>query len=160
MESARVQREQTKSATVSGRSRRSGAHAPSNSRRPHTLNDGGQTLRLRHALGASRAFFPHALQAKLTVNEPGDQYEQEAARVADQVMRMSDPAIRLRKCGCGGSTASGESCEECASPSAQLQRRAMPNCRTDTAAPEIVHDVLRSPGRSLDTSIRALERRK
>jgi hypothetical protein len=33
-----------------------------------------------------------AIQAKLTVSQPGDQYEQEADRVADQVMRMPDPA--------------------------------------------------------------------
>lgn len=32
------------------------------------------------------------IQAKLTVNEPGDQYEQEADRVADHVMRMAEPA--------------------------------------------------------------------
>jgi len=32
-----------------------------------------------------------ALQAKLTVSEPGDQYEQEADRVAEQVMRMPEP---------------------------------------------------------------------
>jgi hypothetical protein len=31
------------------------------------------------------------LQAKLTVSEPGDQYEQEADRVAEQVMRMPEP---------------------------------------------------------------------
>src|SRR5262245_33673244 len=32
------------------------------------------------------------IQAKLTVSQPGDQYEQEADRVAEQVMRMPDPA--------------------------------------------------------------------
>jgi outer membrane protein OmpA-like peptidoglycan-associated protein len=31
------------------------------------------------------------IQAKLTVSEPGDQFEQEADRVADQVMRMAEP---------------------------------------------------------------------
>jgi hypothetical protein len=31
------------------------------------------------------------IQAKLTINEPGDEYEQEADRVAEQVMRMPDP---------------------------------------------------------------------
>jgi hypothetical protein len=31
---------------------------------------------------------PTGLQAKLTVSQPGDVYEQEADRVADQVMRM------------------------------------------------------------------------
>lgn len=34
------------------------------------------------------------LQPKLTVNEPGDQYEQEADRIADQVMRMPEPTIQ------------------------------------------------------------------
>lgn len=32
------------------------------------------------------------IQTKLTVNAPGDVYEQEADRVADQVMRMPGPA--------------------------------------------------------------------
>src|SRR5690242_1254770 len=32
-----------------------------------------------------------AIQTKLTINQPGDQYEQEADRAADQVMRMPDP---------------------------------------------------------------------
>ncbi len=36
--------------------------------------------------GGNTPFF----QAKLTVNQPGDQYEQEADAVADQVMRMRD----------------------------------------------------------------------
>lgn len=34
------------------------------------------------------------IQAKLRINEPGDKYEQEADRVADQVMRMPEPAIQ------------------------------------------------------------------
>ena len=34
--------------------------------------------------------FPGAVQTKLTINEPGDEYEQEADRVADHIMRMSD----------------------------------------------------------------------
>ena len=32
----------------------------------------------------------HIIQPKLTVNQPGDRYEQEADRVADAVMRMKD----------------------------------------------------------------------
>lgn len=35
-----------------------------------------------------------ALQAKLTISEPGDVYEKEADRVADQVMRMPDPMLQ------------------------------------------------------------------
>ena len=35
----------------------------------------------------------HVLQPKLTVSHPNDLYEQEADRVADQVLRMPDPAL-------------------------------------------------------------------
>jgi hypothetical protein len=33
------------------------------------------------------------LQAKLTISQPNDIYEQEADRIADQVMRMPDAAL-------------------------------------------------------------------
>src|SRR5262245_61727338 len=36
------------------------------------------------------------LQTKLSINEPGDQYEQEADRVADQVMRMPAPPAQTK----------------------------------------------------------------
>ena len=35
-----------------------------------------------------------AIQAKLKINEPGDEYEQEAYRVAEQVMRMPEPQLQ------------------------------------------------------------------
>src|SRR5436305_11495310 len=38
-----------------------------------------------------------AFQRKLVVNEAGDQYEQEADRVAEQVMRMPEPGILQAK---------------------------------------------------------------
>jgi hypothetical protein len=37
---------------------------------------------------------PPLVQAKLTINQPGDRYEQEADRVADMVMRMPEPRIQ------------------------------------------------------------------
>jgi Domain of unknown function (DUF4157)/Bacterial toxin 34 len=43
---------------------------------------------IRRALGTRAGW--RFIQAKLTVSQPGDQYEQEADRVADQVMRMPD----------------------------------------------------------------------
>src|SRR6266508_3434027 len=43
---------------------------------------------IRRALGTRAGW--RSIQAKLTVSQPGDQYEQEADRVADQVMRMPD----------------------------------------------------------------------
>jgi len=39
------------------------------------------------------------IQPNLMVNEPGDQYEQEADRVADTVMRMSGPSLPLPSSG-------------------------------------------------------------
>jgi uncharacterized protein DUF4157 len=44
-----------------------------------------------HSLVGNRAF-SRFMQTKLQVSQPGDQYEQEADRVAEQVMRMPDPA--------------------------------------------------------------------
>jgi len=38
-----------------------------------------------------------ALQAKLRISQPNDIYEQEADRVAEQVMRMPDPAIQKKQ---------------------------------------------------------------
>jgi hypothetical protein len=40
-----------------------------------------------------------SLQRKLTIGQPDDKYELEADRVADQVMRMPEPAVQ-RKAGC------------------------------------------------------------
>ena len=45
---------------------------------------------LRGSLGNQA--FGRVIQAKLQISQPGDEYEQEADRVADQVMRMPDPA--------------------------------------------------------------------
>lgn len=53
-------------------------------------------------------------QAKLTVNEPGDVYEQEADAVADRVMRMPDPAVTaaFNKVSISGLQRKCASCEE------------------------------------------------
>jgi hypothetical protein len=64
------------------------------------------------------------IQAKLTIGRPGDVYEQEADRVADQVMRMPDPSRAGRK----GVSEDGKSpsiqrmCRECEE---ELQRQPM-----------------------------------
>jgi hypothetical protein len=44
-------------------------------------------------LGAVQGF-PLFLQPKLAISQPGDPYEQEADRVADQVMRMPEPTVQ------------------------------------------------------------------
>ena len=39
----------------------------------------------------SKRLLGKPLQTKLRINEPGDEYEQEADRVSEQVMRMAEP---------------------------------------------------------------------
>ncbi|HMC29775.1 MAG TPA: DUF4157 domain-containing protein, partial [Candidatus Angelobacter sp.] len=85
---------------------------------------------------------PAILQRKLTINEPGDSYEHEADRVSEHVMRMPAP-------GAGGTTAVSGSV-----PGVQL-KAATPASTGTAEAPQIVHDVLRSPGQPLDKSTRA-----
>lgn len=93
-------------------------------------------------------------QAKLTVNEPGDAYEQEADRVADQVMRMPDldlsipPAPQQVSPKC----AACEKKEKAQKPQTKPAGSAGPAA---SEAPPIVHEVLRSPGQPLDTTSRA-----
>jgi hypothetical protein len=41
-----------------------------------------------------RLFKSGFIQAKLRIGQPNDIYEQEADRVAEQVMRMTEPAIQ------------------------------------------------------------------
>ena len=82
------------------------------------------------------------IQTKLAISEPGDAFEQEADRVADQVMRMPAPTEPL-------ATESGHE--------TSLHRRAVvqaPPAAPD-GVPPIVHDVLRSPGQPLDATTRA-----
>ncbi len=95
------------------------------------------------------------LQTKLTVNEPGDIYEQEADRVADQVMRMPNPSATIqRKCACGGTPGSTGECEECAKKRMALQRKSSQSS-SDTTSPAIVNSVLSSSSTPMDASTRS-----
>jgi hypothetical protein len=82
------------------------------------------------------------LQAKSRVNEPGDQYEQEADRVTGQVMRMPDATPNPK-----------------VSPAREtpvVQRKISGNSAAVIGtAPPIVRDVLSAPGQPLDASARA-----
>lgn len=51
-------------------------------------------LALPHRSGLAGRGLP--LQPKLAISTPGDIYEQEADRVADQVMRMPEPAVQRK----------------------------------------------------------------
>jgi len=89
---------------------------------------------------------PPKLQAKLAVSQPGDPYEQEADRVAEQVMRMPDPVLQ-RKC---------TKCEKDEKTVLQAKNSYGGASLTQGQdVPSIVKDVLRSPGKPLDPATRA-----
>lgn len=103
------------------------------------------------------------MQAKLTLNVTRDAYEQEADRVAAQVMRMSDPQTEStpevsghiagvqRECACGGSCYHGRS-----EYHSKVQVKASsPDAASGVEAPPIVHEALRSQGQQLDSATRA-----
>lgn len=102
------------------------------------------------------------LQTKLVINEPGDRYEQEANRVADQVIRMPENGgIAVEPLFGPYETSMNpedlhrqpveEEEEEGDEEPLQAMRQGPPqeSCGVD-AAPPLVHDAMRSPGQPLD----------
>jgi hypothetical protein len=94
---------------------------------------------------------PVSLQTKLAVNTPGDIYEQEADRVSEQMMTMTEPQ-QQRYCACGGG------CPTCQNEQADKEhsqsKPAHAHDSDEMAAPPIVQEVLRSTGQPLDPSTR------
>ncbi len=72
------------------------------------------------------------------------------------VMTIASRRVGLlqRKCACGQYTIAGDECAECRQKREGTQRTALDSVSTN-AVPSIVHDVLRSPGQSLDAATRA-----
>ncbi|MGC2627844.1 MAG: DUF4157 domain-containing protein, partial [Candidatus Udaeobacter sp.] len=95
---------------------------------------------------------PAILQAKFQVNTPGDTYEQEADRVAEEVMRMPEP--QLQRTGADFGEDSGRWNPQ--APSVSLRTKSVQASNTgEMVAPSIVHEVLRSSGQPLDPTTRA-----
>jgi hypothetical protein len=92
----------------------------------------------RPSLLQKSATLPTLIQAKLTVSQPGDPYEQEADRVAEEVMRMPAPAA-------------AQSVHATFSPSIQ---RAQAADGEELAGEELVNGVISSPGQPLDSAMR------
>jgi hypothetical protein len=83
-----------------------------------------------------------ALQAKLRINESGDEYEKEADRMVEQIIRMPDVTVDHETSSTGGGPL--------------VQRRTGETSEAGTGvAPPIVHDLLSSPGQPLDVATRA-----
>jgi hypothetical protein len=86
------------------------------------------------------------LQAKLRVGQPNNIYEQEADRIAEQVMRMPDPVLQLKCVKCNGDEKNILQAKESLGHIPVTQDQDVPN---------IVHEVLRSPGKPIDQTTRA-----
>lgn len=97
---------------------------------------------------------PVRLQAKLKVGTPGDVAEQEADRVADEILRTPEPRLQS-SCACGGDCAGCRSEQADAQHERLLRRTAGAGDIGRVPAPPIVHEVLSTPGHPLDPSVRA-----
>lgn len=99
---------------------------------------------------------PGGIQTKLTINRLGDSYEQEADRLSLQVMRMPDSRLQ-RVCDCEGacSTCRTEQPDHEHEHERVQTKRVQAGEMGQSAAPTIVHEVLRSPGQPLDGATRA-----
>ncbi|MGE4340140.1 MAG: DUF4157 domain-containing protein [Pigmentiphaga sp.] len=89
------------------------------------------------------------VQAKLKIGQPGDKDEQEADRVAEQVMRMPEPGIR-RKPSCP--FANGPRCGEDELKIQAKSANSVGNVQVDHS---LIQNVLSSPGEPLDTAARS-----
>jgi hypothetical protein len=94
----------------------------------------------------TRSIKSSALQAKLRIGQPNDIYEQEADRVAEQIMRMPDPAPQRK-------------CYKCNQDEKKVLQTKKSSGNSPLAlgqdVPTIVQDVLHSPGQPLDSATRA-----
>jgi len=120
------------------------------SRHSSLLSTGMPLLQRKCACGGGcpRCQDKQGIQTKLKISEPGDKYEQEADRIADEVMRMPEPSVQRQ-------LEPEEEEEE------MVQRRAIANSispisegSNESEIPSILHEVLRSPGSPLDSQTR------
>jgi hypothetical protein len=125
---------------------------------PNLAASHGHAPPVRGALGAlspaarGNQAMLRRLQAKLTVGAVNDPLEHEADAVADQVMRMPDPAFASR----GSPLRISRKCAACEEEAKQTVRTKREGARiSEGEAPATVDDVLRSPGEPLDTATRA-----
>lgn len=94
-----------------------------------------------------------AIQTKLSINTPGDEYEHEADRVADQVMRMPEQKLQ-RTCACGGGCPVCQK-EQTGQERARLQTKRLQSAGAGrTEAPPEIREVLAAPGQPLNSATR------
>ena len=99
-------------------------------------------------LAVQRLFRAGAIQAKLSISQPNDPDEQEADRIADQVLRMPESSIQRNCAAC----APGASCPECEE---KIQRKVAPGHSSEASAGVSQIASLRGGGLPLPPSTRA-----
>jgi hypothetical protein len=92
-------------------------------------------------------------QTQLAINGPGDEYEQEADRLSERIMRITEPQLQSAPAQSRAGLAPQLEQE------AQAPERLQIECKQasdmgQSVAPPIVHDVVRAPGQSLDPATR------
>ena len=87
-----------------------------------------------------------SMQRKLMIGATHDPMEHEADRVADQVMRMPEPGLQRQ--------ANSERDEAFLQAKPVIQRKSFATQDSETAPPNSVHELLRSPGQPLGTAER------
>jgi len=119
-----------------------------------------QILHLQRTIGnqaVTRLIRSGVLQAKLSIGQPGDIYEQEADRVAEQVMRMTEEKQSLVN-GHSSSVQRQSGCPGCEEEEKPIARKAAGNCN---GGPDIMSCVeshinaLKGGGQSLSPSTRS-----
>ena len=91
---------------------------------------------------------PPRVQAKLKIGQPGDKYEQEADRVANEIMRMPEPQVQRKEC-------SSLDCKE--DEDKILQAKSVGSAGNFRARVDhpLIRSVLYSPGQPLDAVTRS-----
>jgi ankyrin repeat protein len=113
---------------------------------------------------------PPLIQTKLTINQPGDEYEKEADRVAEQVMRMPEPeSVSQSQVNSRPEEMSIQNANRC--PKKDIQQKEddgkeeriiqmkqgspLHSAGSQPIVPPTIREVLSSPGLPLDPAIRA-----
>jgi hypothetical protein len=114
-------------------------------------------LQLQQTIGnqaVQRLLRSRTIQAKLAISQPGDIYEQEADRVAEHVMRMSEPAVQR---ACAPCSAGGAPCPKCSAEKKEelVQRKTeqSSNNKTEGIPDNFLQNL--GPGQPLDKATRS-----
>jgi hypothetical protein len=118
-----------------------------------TQHNNRKSLTSFFTYGRTKPYFKPGIQPKLTINQPGDIYEQEADVLAERVMRMSpdkNENIFFKPANISSVQRKYTHCEE----EEKIQKKSANGAGTGMEAPSIVHDVINSGGKPLDAVTR------